>query len=116
MSDIYFKNYKKRDDTGEIPITQSEKDFQDRLNQQKYEEIIKNQERLGTFESYQNGEIPPRQDSGKGSDRKNKNEKKKKKKGCGCGCGTLFTHCPDSRRQLRLCLFNVRKNKLCSKQ
>lgn len=90
MSDIYFKNYKKRDDTGEIPITQSEKDFQDRLNQQKYEEIIKNQERLGTFESYQNGEIPPRQDSGKGSDRKNKNEKKKKKKGCGCGCGTLF--------------------------
>lgn len=92
MSDIYFKNYKKRDDTGEIPITQSEKDFQDRLNQQKYEEIIKNQERLGTFESYQNGEIPPRQDSGKGSDKKSKNEKKKKKKkkGCGCGCGTLF--------------------------
>ena len=80
MSDIYFKNYKKRDDTGEIPITQSEKDFQDRLNQQKYEEIIKNQERLGTFESYQNGEIPPRQDSGKGSDKKSKNEKKKKKK------------------------------------
>lgn len=92
MSDIYFKNYKKRDDTGEIPITQSEKDFQDRLNQQKYEEIIKNQERLGTFESYQNGEIPPRQDSGNGSDKKSKNEKKKKKKkkGCGCGCGTLF--------------------------
>ena len=41
MSDIYFKNYKKRDDTGEIPITQSEKDFQDRRNQQKYDEIIK---------------------------------------------------------------------------
>ena len=37
MSDIYFKNYKKRDDTGEIHITQSEKDFQDRLTQQKYE-------------------------------------------------------------------------------
>ena len=93
MSDIYFKNYKKRDDTGEIPITQSEKDFQDRLNQQKYEEIIKNQERLGTFEGYQNGERPPKQDSGQGSDKKSKNDKnkkKKKKKGCGCGCGTLF--------------------------
>ncbi len=93
MSDIYFKNYKKRDDTGEIPITQSEKDFQDRLTQQKYEEIIKNQERLGTFEGYQNGERPPRQDNGQGSDKKGKNEKnkkKKKKKGCGCGCGTLF--------------------------
>lgn len=93
MSDIYFKNYKKRDDTGEIPITQSEKDFQDRLTQQKYEEIIKNQERLGTFEGYQNGERPPRNDYDDGSDKKSKKDKgkkKKKKKGCGCGCGTLL--------------------------
>lgn len=91
MSDIYFKNYKKRDDTGEIPITQSEKDFQDRLTQQKYEEIIKNQERLGTFDSYQNGEKPPRQNSEQSSDNKDKKEKKKKKKkGCGCGCGALL--------------------------
>ena len=93
MSDIYFKNYKKRDDTGEIPITQSEKDFQDRLTQQKYEEIIKNQERLGTFEGYQNGDRPPRNDYDDGSDKKSKKDKgkkKKKKKGCGCGCGTLF--------------------------
>lgn len=80
MSDIYFKNYKKRDDTGEIPITQSEKDFQDRLNQQKYEEIIKNQERLGTFESYQNGEIPPRQDSGKAQTKKAKTKRKRRKR------------------------------------
>ncbi len=93
MSDIYFKNYKKRDDTGEIPITQSEKDFQDRLTQQKYEEIIKNQERLGTFEGYQNGERPPRNNYDDGSDKKNnknKGKKKKKKKGCGCGCGALL--------------------------
>ncbi len=58
MSDIYFKNYKKKDDTGEIPITQSEKDFQDRLTQQKYEEILRNQQRLGTFEGYSEGERP----------------------------------------------------------
>lgn len=91
MSDIYFKNYKKRDDTGEIPITQSEKDFQDRLNQQKYEEIIKNQERLGTFESYQNGERPVNnQHDDSGSKKSKKDKKKKKKKGCGCGCGTLL--------------------------
>ncbi len=91
MSDIYFKNYKKRDDTGEIPITQSEKDFQDRLNQQKYDEIIKNQERLGTFESYQNGERPVNnQPDGGGSKKSKKDKKKKKKKGCGCGCGTLL--------------------------
>lgn len=93
MSDIYFKNYKKRDDTGEIPITQSEKDFQDRLTQQKYEEIIKNQERLGSFEGYQNGERPPRNDYDDGSDKKSKKDKgkkKKKKKGCGCGCGALL--------------------------
>lgn len=91
MSDIYFKNYKKRDDTGEIPITQSEKDFQDRLNQQKYEEIIKNQERLGTFESYQNGERPVNnQHDDSGSKKSQKDKKKKKKKGCGCGCGTLL--------------------------
>lgn len=94
MSDIYFKNYKKRDDTGEIPITQSEKDFQDRLTQQKYEEIIRNQQRLGTFEGYQNGERPP-QDTNRDSERKKernreKAKKKKKKRGCGCGCGTLF--------------------------
>lgn len=88
MSDIYFKNYKKRDDTGEIPITQSEKDFQDRLNQQKYEEIIKNQERLGTFESYQNGERPVNNQHDDSGSKKSK--KKKKKKGCGCGCGTLL--------------------------
>lgn len=91
MSDIYFKNYKKRDDTGEIPITQSEKDFQDRLNQQKYEEIIKNQERLGTFEGYQNGERPVNnQHDDSGSKKSKKDKKKKKKKGCGCGCGTLL--------------------------
>lgn len=91
MSDIYFKNYKKRDDTGEIPITQSEKDFQDRLNQQKYEEIIKNQERLGTFESYQNGERPVNNQHDDSGSKKSKNDKKKKKKkGCGCGCGTLL--------------------------
>lgn len=91
MSDIYFKNYKKRDDTGEIPITQSEKDFQDRLNQQKYEEIIKNQERLGTFESYQNGERPVNnQHDDSGSKKSKKDKRKKKKKGCGCGCGTLL--------------------------
>ena len=93
MSDIYFKNYKKRDDTGEIPITQSEKDFQDRLTQQKYEEIIKNQERLGTFEGYQNGERPQIIDYDDGSDKKSKKDKgkkKKKKKGCGCGCGALL--------------------------
>ena len=91
MSDIYFKNYKKRDDTGEIPITQSEKDFHDRLNQQKYEEIIKNQERLGTFESYQNGERPVNnQHDDSGSKKSKKDKKKKKKKGCGCGCGTLL--------------------------
>ena len=35
--DIYFKNYKKKDDTGEIPITRSEKEFQDKLNHQKYD-------------------------------------------------------------------------------
>lgn len=91
MSDIYFKNYKKRDDTGEIPITQSEKDFQDRLNQQKYEEIVKNQERLGTFESYQNGERPVNNQHDDSGSKKSKNDKKKKKKkGCGCGCGTLL--------------------------
>ena len=89
MSDIYFKNYKKRDDTGEIPITQSEKDFQDRLNQQKYEEIVKNQERLGTFESYQNGERPVNNQHDDSGSKKSKNDKKKKKKK-GCGCGTLL--------------------------
>lgn len=86
MSDIYFKNYKKRDDTGEIPITQSEKDFQDRRNQQKYDEIIKNQERLGTFEGYQNGERPAELET----PQQKKPKKKKKKKGCGCGCGSLL--------------------------
>lgn len=83
MSDIYFKNYKKRDDTGEIPLTQSEKDFQDRLNQQKYDEIIRNQQRLGTFEGYKNGERPQREEP-------SRSPKKKKKKKKGCGCGTLF--------------------------
>lgn len=91
MSDIYFKNYKKRDDTGEIPITQTEKDFQDRLNRQKYEEIIRNQERNGSFEDYQNGNRPQRQNINQNQrQRSNPQPKKKKKKGCGCGCGTLF--------------------------
>lgn len=88
MSDIYFRNYKRKDDTGEIPITQSEKEFQDRLNQQKYDEIIHNQERLGTFEGYQNGERPQRESPERPS--ASKKTKKKKKKGCGCGCGTLL--------------------------
>ena len=87
MSDIYFKNYRKRDDTGEIPITQSEKDFQDRLNQQKYDEIIKNQEMFGTFDDYNNGERPTPSQPQSQEPKKNK---KKKRKGCGCGCGTLF--------------------------
>ena len=89
MGDIYFKNYKKKDDTGEIPITRSEKEFQDKLNQQKYDEIIKRQEQFGTFEDYQNGEIPPGHYSEQ-LDKKRKPKKKKKKKGCGCGCGALL--------------------------
>lgn len=89
MGDIYFKNYKKKDDTGEIPITRSEKEFQDKLNQQKYDEIIKRQEQFGTFEDYQNGEIPPGHYSEQ-PDKKRKPKKKKKKKGCGCGCGALL--------------------------
>lgn len=93
MSDLYFKNYNKKDNTGEIPITQSEKDFQDKINQQRYEEIIRNQQRLGTFESYNNGERPnyttSEQPNSKSKNEKNK-KKKKKKRGCGCGCGTLF--------------------------
>ena len=89
MGDIYFKNYKKKDDTGEIPITRSEKEFQDKLNQQKYDEIIRRQEQFGTFEDYQNGEIPPGHYSEQ-PDKKSKPKKKKKKKGCGCGCGALL--------------------------
>ncbi len=89
MSDIYFKNYKKKDDTGEIPITRSEKEFQDKLNQQKYDEIIKRQEQLGTFESYRNGDAEQRHSAGQ-PDRKKQPKKKKKKKGCGCGCGALL--------------------------
>lgn len=89
MSDIYFKNYKKKDDTGEIPITRSEKEFQDKLNQQKYDEIIKRQEQLGTFESYRNGDTEQRHSAGQ-PDRKKQPKKKKKKKGCGCGCGALL--------------------------
>ena len=89
MGDIYFKNYKKKDDTGEIPITRSEKEFQDKLNQQKYDEIIKRQEQFGTFEDYQNDEIPPVHYSEQ-PDKKSKTKKKKKKKGCGCGCGALL--------------------------
>ena len=94
MSDIYFKNYKKKDDTGEIPITQSEKNFQDRLTQQKYEEILRNQQRLGTFESYSEGERPTYENEPSPQrnrpPQKSAPKKKKKKKGCGCGCGTLF--------------------------
>ncbi len=89
MSDIYFKNYKKKDNTGEIPITRSEKEFQDKLNQQKYDEIIKRQEQLGTFDSYRNGDAEQRHSAGQ-PDRKKQPKKKKKKKGCGCGCGALL--------------------------
>lgn len=90
MGDIYFKNYKKKDDTGEIPITRSEKEFQDKLNQQKYDEIIKRQEQFGTFEDYQNGEIPPGHYSEQPDKKSKPKKKKKKKKGCGCGCGALL--------------------------
>ena len=90
MGDIYFKNYKKKDDTGEIPITRSEKEFQDKLNQQKYDEIIKRQEQFGTFEDYQNGEVPPSHYSNQPDKKEKPKKKKKKKKGCGCGCGTLL--------------------------
>ena len=97
MEDQYFRNYKKRDDTGEIPITQSEKDFQDRLNQQKYEQIIRNQ-RLSGYDD--NNYYPPEQYS-TNTQRKRQNnvqqppnqsskKKKKKKKKRGCGCGTFF--------------------------
>ncbi len=76
MSDIYFKNYKKRDDTGEIPITQSEKDFQDRLNQQKYEEIIKNQERLET-ERFLRGRIAEKAQTKKAKTKRKRRKRKK---------------------------------------
>ena len=122
MSDIYFKNYKKKDDTGEIPITQSEKDFQDRLTQQKYEEILRNQQRLGTFEGYSEGERPNYQNEPSPQrnrpPQKTAQKKKTKNKGLRLRLWNIIynlssSDCFNPCRKLWICLFPLLKDKLC---
>lgn len=89
MDDIYFKKRKNMDDTSDIPIIRSEKEFQDRLNQQKYEQILRNQQRIQSCnDDYYTHEAPQKKvDS---VSRQQKPQKKRKKKRRGCGCGTLL--------------------------
>lgn len=100
MDDQYFRNRKKNDDTSEIPIIRSEKEILDRLNQQKYEQIIRNQQKNAYYDDdYDYDNSPRRQERqpnrqqnahGKVAAQPPKKQKAKKKKRRGCGCGTFF--------------------------
>lgn len=68
-----------RYDTGKIPLTQSEREFQDRINRERYEQIVRRQQQDRTSE---------RRGGYQETDENNYAERakpKKKKKGCGCG-------------------------------
>lgn len=115
MKDVYFNNYNKKDskyDTSEIPLTDGERAFQDRINQEKYERIINNQKRtLPGIDEYddilsdfsdtpqrksqrsgqrQTGNQTPRQNSNNQRKPSPAGNGKKKKKKRGCGCATIF--------------------------
>lgn len=91
MKDIYFDDYNKKRskrnsdyNTGKIPLTDSEREMQNRINRQRYEQAVKNQQnnnvRYVPRDNYiedQYYDEPPQ-----------RIEKKKKKRGC--GCSTLF--------------------------
>ena len=76
-------------DTGKIPLTQSEREFQEKINRERYEQIIKKQQ--------QGQPIVRRADIPRGSEtdyvartkQVHKQEKKQKEKK-GCGCSTVF--------------------------
>lgn len=119
MKDVYFNDYdkkKKHDseyDTSEIPLTSSERDFQDRINQQRYEKILKNQQQnlhesnnYDNLSSYRNERPVQRSNreeydinshehrdqrtNPRRSSPSNPPKKAEKKKHRGCGCGLLF--------------------------
>lgn len=92
MGDIYFKNYNKRNKaTGEIPITRSEKEFQDRINNERYNEIVRRQnQNAHRNDEYYDGETDYSRKSRQVSPTPQAPKKKKKKKGCGCGTMLLI--------------------------
>lgn len=91
MSDIYFKNYNKKNnhDTGKIPLTRTEKDFQDRINDERYNEIVRRQKRNAEYDDEYTPKSKARQNSERTAPFPDSHEKKKKKKR-GCGCGTFI--------------------------
>ncbi|MDD6275517.1 MAG: LCP family protein [Clostridia bacterium] len=123
MKDIYFNDYgnkkiskrSSKEDTCEIPITRSEREMQERLNQQRYEQIIKRQNQEEDPYAFidinsvrqtatQNSRTKKQTDNLNGNRQtkstqsakrtnnvggtNDKPSKPKKKKGC--GCGTVF--------------------------
>lgn len=124
MKDIYFNDYDKKrsakEDTCEIPITRSEREMQEKLKQQRYEQIIRKQNeesdpyelidinsrsgqrrtqssasgtRRGstTQQGRQNQQRESRTTSAKNQGGKSQSSAKPvKKKRKGCGCGTAF--------------------------
>jgi LCP family protein required for cell wall assembly len=122
MKDVFFNDFDKKRknqnidskyDTSDIPLTKSERDFQDRINQQKYEHIIEAQNRnngddtdynyddVSSYSDKQTSRraksVPESSDSENIYSNKRPNnetpdgqEKPKKKKKRGCGCGTMI--------------------------
>lgn len=80
MKDIYFKNYNSEENKN---IGQD--DIRDRITQQKYEQIIRNQKNNAEYFE----EFEPDDEENNQNFQKSK-PTKKKKKGCGCGCSTFL--------------------------
>ncbi len=84
MNDINFSDYKKSkrksaaSDTGEIPITRSEREIIDRRNRERYEQIIRNQRLSEQAYTQEQGYY----DDGYEAERRKKPPKKKKRRGC----------------------------------
>lgn len=111
MKDIYFDDYENKnhakkaakEDTCEIPITRSEREIQERLKQQRYEQIVRRQNEDDPYafidihnskaNTNRSQSANPQKDShhsvpypNEQRERPQKAPKKKK----GCGCGTAF--------------------------
>lgn len=94
MKDVYFEDYGKRKknkyDTSEIPLSETERKMQEKIKQQRYEEIVKKQQQNGQYSrrrDQQSGENSAYRQAEQRPPVKEKAPKKKKK---GCGCFTFL--------------------------
>ena len=95
MKDIFFDDYKKgskRDskyDTEKIPLSEIERERQERINRQRYEQAMRSQQR--EFERRMNEEgHSPQQEKARREATPNLMVKKTTRRHYGCGCSTLF--------------------------